>query len=127
MAEHSADFLAFRERFPAAIDAALIAAGDEYKSAVQAKLSGGETTGAFTTGEGARAVERSDPYSLDSDRAVSVGTDDEKQRYWELGAFNAFTRRFERVEHWRNALVQSLPQIGEAFRRTFVATLGGRS
>lgn len=120
---NSETFLAFAQRFRAAADAGLAAAGAEYWNTVDAKLAQGYTTGRFTTGESAREVEVTPPFDHADGRAVAVGTDDENQRRWELGHYNIFERRWVRVEHWRTALVEAGPRVAAAFRAAFIARM----
>lgn len=117
-------FLAFQPRFLGAVDAGLTAAASVYETEVRSRLARGYTTGAFTDGEAAESVERSEPYmDAHGTRAIAVGTDDEMQRYWELGGRNAYTRRFERVEHWRESMMDVGPDMAGALRTAMIEAL----
>jgi len=123
---NSAKFLKFRETFLRALDAGLVAAGDVYATDVATRLAGGYTSGQFTTGEAAQAVERTAPYTAEGGlRTVSVGSNDPKQLAWELGFYNIYTKRPERVEHWREAMMESGPTAAQAFAQAFDQTLQG--
>lgn len=119
-------FDAFLVRYRAAIDAGLVAAAATYQAAVRAKLEQGYTSGAFTSGASARNVLVGVPVDGRAGRAgreIHVGTEERRQAYWELGGYNAFTRHFERVEHWRNALMESGPSVVASFRAAATQTL----
>jgi hypothetical protein len=125
MAANSPTFLQFAVRWQAAMDAGLIAAAEVFMGQVKAHLARGYTTGAFTTGAAAESVRRTEPFTdSDGERAIRVGTDDMMQLYWELGGMNAYTRKFERVEHWRNAYEEAAPAMATAFQSAFMKALG---
>lgn len=77
---------------------------DEYADLVKEKLAGGYTTGSFVTGETAAEVVAD--YATTIDPEAAVGSDSIIALAWELGHVNLFTRKFERVEHWRDAAVE---------------------
>jgi hypothetical protein len=106
------------ERIPDAIDAGLQAAAYVYRDEVMRALAGGYTTGDFVTGRAMNSVAISEPYDVDDDRAISVGTDLDYPMFWELGHHNIFTRRFERVEIWAPALDAMSPEMMDVFNGT---------
>jgi hypothetical protein len=98
---------------------ALTAAAFVYRNAVVVKLMAGYTSGAYSHG-GAGVVGSVTVGSVrESGDGVSieVGTNVPYAMFWELGHMNRFTRKYERVEHWRNAMDES----GEAMARAFAA------
>lgn len=80
------------------------AKADAYAEDVKAKLLQGYTTGAFVTGETAESV--TVEYATPEQPQASVGSDSIVAVAWELGHLDIFTRRFERVEHWRDAAIE---------------------
>jgi hypothetical protein len=120
MNEQSPTFLAFAEKWPRALDAGLVAAAEILRDAVRDDLIDGYTTGKFTSGDAAKKVKTKAPKTgQDGNRYVAVGTDDFKQRIWEFGAFNAFTRQYERVEVYRMAAEKTGPQLAQVFHQEF--------
>ncbi len=115
----SAEFLAFAPKFRQAIDNGLVAAAYVYRNRVVEKLSQGYTSGAFVTPHVALTVGVSAAMDLDGQRVVLVGTDVMYALYWEMGHMNLFTRRYERVEHWRMAMLETGPAQFAAFSRVF--------
>lgn len=53
-----------------------------------------------------------------------VGSNDPLARLWELGHHNRFTKRFERVEHWRLAAQDAGPVMAAAYHEVFRSVLG---
>lgn len=128
--ENSTTFLDFAEQWPVALDAGLIAAADVYVEAVGARLERGYTSGEFVRKDSqavADSVRRSKPYTSrkDGHRSVNAGTRLFYARFWEFGHRNPFTGRYERVEHFRLAMLESGEQMAQSFHEHFDATLGG--
>jgi len=117
--KQSPEFLAFAARARQAYDDGLVAAGYVYRNRVVEKLSQGYTSGAFVTSHVAGTVKVSPVMDLDGSRVVVVGTDVMYALYWEAGHMNIFTRRYERVEHWRIALMETGEAQFAAFTRVF--------
>ena len=96
--DHSDELI---ERLPEAVDAGLRAMAYVYYDEVKRALAGGYTTGDFVTGRVLNSVTIGEPYDATSgapDRAIEVGTDVDYAMFWEMGHYNIFTRKFERVE-----------------------------
>lgn len=112
------EFEAFRKQWESAVPQGLAAAAAIYHGAVRAKLEKGYTTGDFVTGNAASSVQMS-PTSGASRSPngweVVVGSNEMYTLYWELGHWNLFTRRYERVEHWQRAIDENAPAMAEAF------------
>lgn len=120
----SPEFAAFRERHQRARDAALIAAAEHLKGAVKAKLQRGYTTGDFVTGTAAASVNTTEPFDDQVGiRAIRIGSNEQYTLYWELGHINLFTRKYERVEHWRHALEEEGPAMAAIYRDTYAAMM----
>lgn len=105
------EFAAFQQRYRRAIPQGLVAAAALYHGTIRAKLQRGYTTGAYVTGATAASVQMTPPAS-DGDRwTVRVGTPSLVALYWELGHHNVFTKRYERVEYWRETLGLLAPEM----------------
>jgi len=138
--DQSETFLKFSKDWQVAIDAGLLAAGEVYEEAIKAKLYGGYTSGAFAGevrygatgkrfpgGTVANSVKHKKPqYDRNGVRVVLVGSNNFITRMWEFGHRNIFTGKFERVEHWRNAMNEVGPEMAQAFHDVFDAALNGR-
>jgi hypothetical protein len=99
---------------------ALRAAANPLRSAVMRGLRGGYTSGAFVTGRVMNSVTISPVFELEENvLAIKVGTNVMYALYWELGHFNLFTGKYERVEVWRPALFDSRQEVREAFVRRY--------
>lgn len=122
--QNSATFQRFAGHFGVAMALGLGAAAETYRSALAAKLARGYTTGRFTTGDAAGSLKIGQAGTIDGVPAISVSTADFKQRIWEFGAFNAFTRRYERKEYWRETLLEEGAVMSLAFHRAFTQALG---
>lgn len=126
--DQSQTFLKFAEQWPVALDAGLVAAADVYVEAVTARLGRGYTSGAFVGQDSqsvADSVRRSKPYSRrDGNRAVNAGTNLFYAGFWEFGHQNPFTGRYERVEHFRLAMLESGEQMAQSFHGVFDTVLG---
>ena len=109
------------------MDAGLDAAASVYDEAVKARLAGGYTSGHFV-GHHAKSVvdsvRHTKPFNdQNGNRSVSSGSNDFRTKLWEFGHHNAFTRRFERVEHFREAMDEAGPEMAKAFHEVFSAAL----
>jgi hypothetical protein len=107
-------------------EAGLIAGATVLINAVKRGLRGGFTSGQFTTGALLNSVTRSEPMLEDKVRVIRVGTNLNNPPYplfWELGHHNIFTRRYERKEVWRPALMDNVDSVSAAFARAFRAAL----
>lgn len=112
-------FERFRGKYQQAVDAGLVAAAYAYRNEVVRRLAQGYTTGDFVTPHVALTVNVSPVFDRGGQRMILVGTNVDYAAFWELGHRNMFTGRFERVEHWREAMMASGPDQGAAFARTF--------
>lgn len=121
---------AWRSNLPAltrAMDEAaqkgLQAAAYPVSNAVKRNLRGGYTSGDFVTGQSVNHVTIGQVFRDGTGWAIQVGTDLLYNLFWELGHNSIFTRRFERVEKWRPALLDSRFESAQAFNRVYVQTL----
>lgn len=119
------EFAAFKQRYARARDAGLVAAALLYQGAVREKLIRGYTTGAFVTGATAASVQVAAPRDAASGREIVVGTNELIALFWEMGHMNLFTRKYERVEHWRSTLDETAPAMAAAYGTAFQRVLGG--
>jgi len=110
-------FEAFRSTWNRAVDAGLVAAAARYHGALRERLQRGYTSGDFVTGETAASVQMGGIVDTIDGRKITVGTNELVPLYWELGHLNLFTRKYERVEHWR----ETLETEGAGMRDDFVA------
>ena len=117
----SPEFAAFKERHDRACQAGLVAAAELYSGAIKDKLQHGYTSGDFVTGNAAASVNTTPPFEDDGGWAIKVGTNEMYLLFWETGHINLFTRKYERVEHWRAAMEEQ----GEAMRSAFAAAYQG--
>lgn len=130
----SPEFAAFRERYDRACQAGLVAAAEVFNGAVKAKLQRGYTSGRFATGAAAGSVvgptgsdaggEPSMPYQDGDGWAIRVGTNEMYLLYWEVGHINLFTRKYERVEHWRTTMEEEGPAMSIAFAGAYKGVMG---
>lgn len=107
-------------RTAAAIDAGLAAAAQVVVNRVKQDLRGGYISGDFVTGLNTASVIKTEPFTRGGERTILVGTsihDPEYPLYWEVGHVNAFTRKFERKEIWRPALMDTKERQYRAFQR----------
>lgn len=115
------------EKFIAAKDQAaqggLTAAAYLLMNQVKRNLKGGYKSGDFVTGNSINAVTKSEPERDGDGWAISVGTNVLYNLFWELGHHNTFTRKYERVEKWRPALMDSKDAMGAAFNRVHARVL----
>jgi hypothetical protein len=119
------EFAAFKQRFERARDAGLVAAALLYQGAVREKLIRGYTSGAFVTGATSSSVQMTAPHDDAGGREVVVGSNELVALYWEMGHHNLFTRKYERVEHWRHALEENAPKMLAAYAGAFQRALQG--
>lgn len=110
-------------RLRRARSAGLIAAATVLINAVKRGLQGGYTSGDFVTGASINAVTRSEPDLVNGE--ILVGTNLMYNLFWELGHFNLFTRRFERVEVWYPAMTSNREQIQAAYARAYAREMAG--
>jgi hypothetical protein len=120
MPSNSPEFERFKAVHPKAVQAGLVAAAEVYAGEVKQFLQRGYTTGDFVTGAAAASVNVSAPFLDESGAwAIRVGSSLEYTLYWELGHFNLYTKKFERVEHWRFALDESQSAMQAAFAAAY--------
>lgn len=116
----------FERRLQAAQIAGVVAMQQVVVNAVKRALRGGYTTGDFVTGLSLNSVSRDTPREVNGEIVGRVGTPLAYNAYWELGHYNVFTRRYERVEKWRPAMEESRDAARAAFvraaRRAFAAS-----
>jgi hypothetical protein len=111
-----------------AIDAGLVAAAQVVVNRVKTDLRGGYRSGDFVTGLNTASVIKTEPFSRAGARTILVGTsitDPGYPLFWELGHVSAFTRRFERKEVWRPALMDTKEQQYRAFVRVSARVMAG--
>ena len=106
---------------PDAVARGLANAADVYQRRMMTALAGGYTTGAFVGTDDPPAWTTVDVREVPN--GLAVGSDVPYTLYWEMGHFNIFTRRYERVEHWRMELTLGEPEMQAAFSTAVVATL----
>jgi hypothetical protein len=97
-----------------AIKAGLIAAAETYMAPVKEQLQEGFTSGNFVTGNLANSVARGEPAVTGDGAEIAVGSTQVNPPYglyWEVGHFNTFTGRTERVEVWVPTMVQMRQQL----------------
>ena len=97
----------------------VIAAAYILVNAVKRALKGGYTSGAFVTGHVINSVTRSAPFREGMGWSIKVGTNLDYALFWEIGFNSIFTRRYERVEKWRPAFMDSRPEMVAAYARTW--------
>jgi hypothetical protein len=98
------EFAAFKRRFDDATKAGLVAAAAHYAGAVRQAAARLYDSGHFVTGATAASVQMGVTYDGPAGLRSFVGTNELVAMYWELGHFNIFTRKYERVEYWRETL-----------------------
>jgi hypothetical protein len=97
-----------------AIKAGLIAAAETYMAPVKDKLQRGFTSGDYTTGNLANSVARGEPEVTGDGAEIQVGStqvDPPYGLYWEVGHFNIFTGKHERVEVWVPTMVEMRQEL----------------
>jgi len=101
----------------------LIAAAQILVNAVKLGLRGGYTSGAFTTGLSSNSVTHSPPILGPRGMFILVGTNLPYNLFWEVGHYNLFTRRYERVPVWMPAFQRSQGTMRAAFNAQLVTAL----
>ena len=86
---------------------------------VKRNLRGGYTSGDFVTGNSINHVTIGPVSEASRGLFIRVGTNLLYNLYWELGHYNIFSRRHERVEKWRPAMMDSRSQMQAAFTRVY--------
>lgn len=116
-------FERFRGKYEQAIDGGLVAAAYVYRNDVVSRLAQGYTSGAFVTPHVALTVTVTPVFSRGGVKMILIGTNVDYAAFWEFGHRNLFTGRFERVEHWREAMMATGAAQSAAFARTFTRIL----
>ena len=110
------EFARFREAWDDGVPRGLVAAALLYQGALRPKLQRGYTSGDFTQGIQAAAVQVGVPErGPDGDWGITVGTNEMISLYWEMGHQNLFTRKYERVEYWRETMDEQGDAMAAAF------------
>lgn len=118
-------FVQFVSRWQFAVEEGLDAAGDIFRDALTHKLMRGYTSGKFVTGKAAESVKlKPARVTRQGETETRVFTKDFRAGLWEFGAYNAFTRKFERVEYWRMTLEEQGTAMTQAFHKAFTNALG---
>lgn len=121
---NSAEFERYRAALGKASEAGLRAAAQVYATDVRERLAHGYKAGTFATGEDAASVEitgvEATPGTLP---IIRVGSQDRRTFWWEMGHVNHFTKKYERVEHWREAMNESKTAMSEAYTEAFNAAM----
>ena len=116
----------FQQRHKLAQMDGLRAAAYIVYNAVKRGLRGGYTSGDFVSGNVINSVTISPIFETMADvLAIRVGSNVNYALFWEVGHYNIFTRRFERVEVWRPALVDTRDEQAKAFARAYKRSMGG--
>jgi hypothetical protein len=117
-----------KSRLEVAMKAALFAAANVVRNEIKRGLRGGYTSGAFVTGNSLNKVVITEPVFTGWRGEISVASAQENPPYplyWELGHYNIFTRKYERVEIWVPAFHRTQPQAIAAYARAFRAAVAG--
>lgn len=101
----------------------VIAAAYILVNAVKRALKGGYTSGAFVTGHVINSVTRGTPFREGMGWTIEVGSNLNYALFWEIGHHNRWTRKYERVEKWRPAFMDSRPAMAEAYARQWERTM----
>jgi len=110
---------AFARKHQEAQKAGLRAAAYVVYNAVKRGLRGGYTSGDFVTGNVINSVTISPVFETLGTFAIRIGTNVPYALYWEVGHNNIFTRRYERVEVWRPAMVDTRDEQAAAFASAY--------
>jgi hypothetical protein len=97
----------------------LKAAGELVKARIIKRLEEGYTTGFWVTGRVAKSVKRNRPGA----KAVKITCPNPVAVEWELGHYNIFTRRQERVEVFRPATEEHPEDVAREFARRYIEKL----
>lgn len=118
----------FAATWDRALEAGIIAAANAYLRPVKTRLMQGYTSGAFSHGGSgvAGTVTMGAPRHDASGTGIEVGTNVPYAAYWEFGHPNVFTKRYERVEVWRETLDAVGHDMEHAFAETFTRVSDGQ-
>ena len=114
---------AFARKHQEAQKAGLRAAAYVVYNAVKRGLRGGYTSGDFVTGNVINSVTISPVFETLGTFAIRIGTNVPYALYWEVGFHSAWSRKYERVEIWRPAMMDTRDEQVDAFRRAYWATM----
>jgi hypothetical protein len=118
---------ALMQKHQAAQKAGLRAAAYVVYNAVKRGLRGGYTSGDFVTGNVINSVTISQIFETTAGvYGIRIGSNVPYALYWELGHENIFTRRHERVEVWRPALVDTREEQRDAYNRAYKRSMLGQ-
>ena len=101
-----------------------MAAAYVYRNAVVERLMGGYTSGNFSHG-GAGVAGSVTIGQGTTASSIEIGTNVPYAGYWEFGHMNVFTRKYERVEHWRLAFEEVQDAMAAAFGAAFARSVNG--
>jgi hypothetical protein len=118
---------AIKSRHTQGVENGLLAAAAVLEAKVKEGLKGGYTSGRFVTGHVMASVNHSDPTVGPNGAYILVGTDVMYALFWEIGHQNRWTRKFERVEVWMPAFLDTRSEQMAAFQRVYRRTMGGGS
>jgi hypothetical protein len=90
---------------------------------VKRRLRGGYKSGNFVTGAVVNSVTASNPGIEGNVPTIRIGTNRDYALYWELGHNNAWTRRYERKEVWKPAMLATVDKTRRAFGRAVTHSL----
>lgn len=116
----------FKGAMDSAQRAGLLACAHLLRNAVMAKLQDGYTSGDFVTGQSLQHVAIGEITVENGGLTIRVGTDLLYNLYWELGHFNLFTRKYERVEYWREAFEENQEAMAELYQKVVQAHIRQR-
>ena len=122
MSDSSPEFMRYQQVYPKAVEAGLRAAAEVYQADVKERLATGYKGGRYLTGRAEESVRISETFTDGEDAALRVGSKDFVTYLWEVG-FVHVGGRFERVEHWRNALDESGQAMTDAYQEAFNAVM----
>jgi len=94
-----------------AVRSGLKAAGVMLHTIIQRKIDWGYTSGAFSKGRVAGTIVRGRP----GVRKITVSTPNPIAVLWELGHFNIYTQKYERVEVFRVSLEMNAHKLAKVF------------
>jgi len=117
---------ALLEKHRAAQQAGLRASAYIVYNAVKRALAGGYTSGDFVTGNVINSVTIGAVFEEAGIFGVRIGSNVNYALFWEVGGWNVFTRKFERVEIWRPALIDTRDEQAAAFARAYKRSMLGQ-
>lgn len=123
MSGNSTEFERYTAALTKAAEAGVKAAAEVYAIDVRERLSHGYKAGTFSDGQDAASVEVSSVFTEGALPMIRVGSQNRRTFWWEMGHMNHFTRKYERVEHWREALTESRTAMEEAYQEAFNAVM----